>query len=196
MEKDLFRGQLVRLGSESPEAWAKAFSRWARDVEYMRLLDSDPARLRSEKTIREWMEKELLERKEWTAYFFAIRTLKEDQLIGFVGLNSIQWHHGDAWVGIGIGEREYWGKGYGTDAMRLILRYAFTELNLYRVSLGVFEYNPRALRSYQKAGFVVEGRVRQALLRDGRRWDWIVMGILREEWEQQGQTSLDQSNWD
>lgn len=189
METDLFRGQLVRLGSENPEVWAEAFSRWAQDAEYMRLLDSEPARLRSAKTIKDWLEKEM-EKREWSAYLFSIRTLNEDRLIGFVDLNGIQWHHGDAWVGIGIGEREYWGKGYGTDAMRLILRYAFSELNLYRVSLGVFEYNPRAVRSYQKAGFKIEGRVRQALLRDGRRWDWIVMGILKEEWERSGELSL------
>jgi RimJ/RimL family protein N-acetyltransferase len=86
-------------------------------------------------------------------------------------------------VGIGIGEREYWGKGYGKDAMRIMLRYAFMELNLHRVSLNVYEYNPRAIRSYEKAGFTVEGRQRQALNRDGRRWDMIYMGSLREEWK-------------
>jgi RimJ/RimL family protein N-acetyltransferase len=67
--------------------------------------------------------------------------------------------------------------------MRIILRYAFTELNLHRVSLDTFEYNPRAIRSYEKAGFKIEGRVRQLLNREGRRWDVIYMGILREEWE-------------
>ncbi len=86
-------------------------------------------------------------------------------------------------MGIGLGERKYWSKGYGTDAMRIILRYAFTELNLHRVSLDTFEYNPRAIRSYEKAGFKIEGRVRQLLNREGRRWDVIYMGILREEWE-------------
>jgi RimJ/RimL family protein N-acetyltransferase len=66
--------------------------------------------------------------------------------------------------------------------MRLALGFAFMELNLHRVSLNVFEYNPRAVRSYEKAGFHVEGRQRQALLRNGKRWDAIEMGILREEW--------------
>ena len=66
-----------------------------------------------------------------------------------------------------------------------LLRFAFTELNLRRVSLTVYEYNPRAIRSYEKAGFVVEGRVRQCLNRDGRRWDMLCMGILKEAWEQQ-----------
>lgn len=87
-------------------------------------------------------------------------------------------------MGIGIGEREYWSKGYGTDAMNVILRFAFDELNLYRISLNVFEYNQRAIRSYEKVGFVVEGREREFLRRGGRRWDMIFMGLLREEWAQ------------
>ena len=66
--------------------------------------------------------------------------------------------------------------------MQVLLRYAFDELNLYRVTLNTFEYNPRAIRSYEKAGFKVEGRVRKYLNREGRRWDVIFMGILAEEW--------------
>ena len=85
--------------------------------------------------------------------------------------------------GIGLGERNYWGNGYGTDAMQIMLRYAFRELNLHRVSLDVFEYNPRALHSYEKAGFQIEGRRRKMVQRDGRRYDMIFMGILREAWE-------------
>jgi RimJ/RimL family protein N-acetyltransferase len=66
--------------------------------------------------------------------------------------------------------------------MNVLLRFAFTEVNLKRVSLGVFEYNPRAIRSYEKAGFRLEGRLRSLLHREGRRWDNLFMGILREEW--------------
>ncbi|MCJ7660780.1 MAG: GNAT family N-acetyltransferase [Anaerolineales bacterium] len=99
-------------------------------------------------------------------------------------MDGVHWSHGDSSVGIGIGEREYWSKGYGTDAMNVILRFAFDELNLYRISLNVFEYNQRAIRSYEKVGFVVEGREREFLRRAGRRWDMIFMGLLREEWAQ------------
>jgi RimJ/RimL family protein N-acetyltransferase len=66
--------------------------------------------------------------------------------------------------------------------MRVVLRYAFQELNLRRVSLTTYEYNPRAIRSYEKAGFIHEGRARKFLLREGRRWDLLFMGVLREEW--------------
>ena len=90
--------------------------------------------------------------------------------------------HSDAWVGIGIGERDFWSKGYGTDMMKVCLRYAFLELGMQRVALGLHAYNPRALRSYEKAGFQLEGRTRQDVLREGKRTDTLWMGILREEW--------------
>jgi RimJ/RimL family protein N-acetyltransferase len=94
----------------------------------------------------------------------------------------VNWPGRDAFVGLGIGEPEYWNKGYGTDVMNTLLRFAFTEINLRRVTLTVFEYNPRAIRSYEKAGFRHEGRKRQLLNREGKRWDELYMGILREEW--------------
>ena len=150
----------------------------------MRLLETDPARLLSVDKYKEWFEKDLVEEQKNDELFFLIRTLEEDLTIGLIGLDGIQWVHGDAWVGIGLGEREYWGKGYGTDAMRILLRYAFEELNLHRLSLSVFEYNSRAIRSYEKAGFIIEGRARQFLNRDGRRYDMIFMGILRDEWKE------------
>jgi RimJ/RimL family protein N-acetyltransferase len=182
MNTSLFQGHLVRLAAPNPEADAEAMSRWQRDAEFLRLLDSEAARplpVAQNKT-----DMEAIAARE-NSFAFMIRTLADDRVIGFVGLIRLQWTHGDAWLGIGLGDREYWGKGCGTDALRLILRYGFAELNLHRVSLGVFEYNPRAVRSYEKAGFVLEGRTRQDVRRDGRYWDSLWMGILREEWERQ-----------
>ena len=184
MNTQLLQSELVRLAAANSETDAEAMAHWSRDSEYARQLDSDPACPQSVKhakeDIQKWMENESPDN-----FGFMIRTLADGRLIGFIGLDGIHWTHGDTFVGIGIGDAEYRGNGYGTDAMRVILRYAFTELNLHRVSLDVFEYNPRAIRSYEKAGFVVEGRQRQALNRDGRRWDVIYMGILREDWERQ-----------
>ena len=178
----LLEGELVRLVAADSEADAELLVRWWRDSEYQRLQDSSAARPGStnqaKQDIRDWMEHE-----KPNGYAFMIRTLSQQRPIGSVELDGIRWSSGDCFVGIGIGEREYWGNGYGTDAMRVILRYAFAELNLHRVSLDVFEYNPRAIRSYEKAGFVFEGRLRQWMRRDGRRWDFVYMGILREEWE-------------
>jgi len=183
MSANLFTGDLVRLSAEDPQQMADAFARWNQDTEYYRLLDTDPAHLWSAKKIKEWFEKDI-ETDSPTYVFFSVRTLADDRLIGFVAFEGIDWANRDTFVAIGIGERDCWGKGYGTDAMRLMLRYGFSELNLHRISLSVFEYNPRAIRSYEKCGFNHEGRVRHCILRDGKRWDMLYMGILRTEWEQ------------
>ena len=184
MSTNIFQGEMVRLVSEDSDVVADHFSRWSRDTEYWSLQAANPSILYSVKKREGLLEKGLLmERADM--FFFMIRTLEGDRLIGEMGLEGVQWSHGDTFVGISIGEREYWGKGYGTDAMRVILRYAFIELNLHRVSLNVFEYNQRAIRSYEKVGFIYEGRVRQFLKRFGQRWDLIHMGILREQWEKE-----------
>jgi RimJ/RimL family protein N-acetyltransferase len=182
--QDIFRGELVRLAAANPEELGPLYSRWDRDSLRARLLDSEPHVLYSGKAIQTWIEKEQEKQKD-TIHSFAIRTLADDRVIGEVGLGGIRWIHGDAFVGIGLGDRDDWNKGYGTDAMRLILRYAFLELNLHRVTLSVFEYNPRAIRSYEKAGFKEEGRLREAVRREGRYWDEVFMGVLRPEWMKQ-----------
>ena len=179
MNENLLRGELVRLTTEEPETLARLESQWSVNSEYSRLLDWDPARRLSVKNFQKWIEKHY---ENEANYAFTIRTMADDRIIGGIGLEGIRWTHRDCFVGIGLGEREFWGKGYGTDAMRIILRYAFTELNLLRVTLDVFEYNQRGVRSYEKAGFVYEGRARGLIMREGRRWDVIYMGILREDW--------------
>jgi RimJ/RimL family protein N-acetyltransferase len=151
----------------------------------MRLLDTDPPRMPSEKKWKEWFEKDL-EKSSPNELFFSISPLGSHEMIGFIGLFDLYMQHGDALVAIAMGDPQYWGKGYGTDAMRVLLRYSFKELNLRKVGLIVFEYNQRAIRSYEKAGFVHEGRVRGAILREGRRYDFLYMGVLREEWLAQG----------
>jgi RimJ/RimL family protein N-acetyltransferase len=178
--KELFRGDLVRLTAEEPEATARAEVRWQRDSEFVRLADSQ-MEIASERRIKEWIEKQIEKGPQPGRYPFRIRTLVDDRLIGFLGL-GVDLIHSEAMVGIGIGERDAWNKGYGTDAMRICLRYAFLELGIQRVSLGVFEYNSRAQRSYEKAGFRLEGRTRKDVLREGKRFDTLWMGILREEW--------------
>ena len=182
--KDIFAGTLVRLSAFDAEEMSKAFTRWDLNSEYMRLLNSSPGPMRSAKSLAKWMEKEFEEISP-SAYYFSIRTLADDKLIGELELEVVNWAGGDAFVGLGIGEPDYWSKGYGTDVMNVLLRFAFTEINLRRVTLTVFEYNPRAIRSYEKAGFRHEGRMRGRLHKEGRRWDMLTMGILREEWMEQ-----------
>jgi RimJ/RimL family protein N-acetyltransferase len=182
--KDIFKGDLVRLSAFDPEELGKAYSNWTRDSELQRLFDSGASRLHSAKSITGFFEKMLKENSP-ASHAFSIRKLDDDRLLGDIGLEVINdWGSRDSFVGLGICNREDWGKGYGTDAMKIMLRFAFTELNLRRVTLTVFEYNPRAIRSYEKAGFRHEGRQRGALLRDGKRWDLLYMSILAEEWKE------------
>lgn len=173
-----FTGELVRLNAYDPEKDTEVMARWNLNSEYQQLSDSGPARLWTPKQMKEWFEKHLDE-----IYGFTIRTIEDDRVIGMVDLAGIDWLSGNCWVGIGIGDREYWGKGYGSEAMKLILRFGFEQLNLKRVSLTVFEYNQRAYRSYIKCGFKEEGRLRQWMQRSGERSDLVFMGILREEWD-------------
>ena len=182
MDDNLLRGRLVRLAAEDPETFATGLSRWWQDSEFHRLLNYHASPMFSPRHVREWLEKEM-EKTPLEFYLFGIRGLEDDKLLGFVDLSRPS-HSGNCWVGIGLGERDHWGKGYGTDAMRVALRFGFMELNLQRVTLNVFDYNSRGVRSYEKAGFEVEGRVREFILRDGVRHDIIYMGILREKWLQ------------
>ena len=179
---NLLHGQLVRLAAADSETDAETLARWSRDSEYQRLLDSEAFVPRSVKQVKQGIA-EWLEHERPDSFGFMIRTLADDRLIGFIGLGGINWNNGDGFIGIGIGETELWGKGYGMDAMRVLLRFAFDELNLHRVSLSVYAYNPRAIRSYEKVGFKIEGRARRVANRDGQRSDEVFMGILREEWE-------------
>lgn len=114
-------------------------------------------------------------------YSFAIETI-EGAYIGGCGINTVDWKNSTCIIGIFIGDKEYWGKGYGSDAMRLLIRFIFEEMNLNRIQLNVYDFNKRAIKSYEKCGFVEEGRLRQSLFKKGRYHDEIVMGLLREEY--------------
>lgn len=175
---DVLTGHLTRLTAVNPDTDAEIIARWSGDSEFWRLAHTDPAYPAPAKTVKRELEARPIDQPR-----FAIRTLADDRLIGLLGLYTIFPAQREAFMGIQIGERAYWGNGYGTDALRVLLRYAFDELNLYRISLSVLEGNERAMRSYEKCGFRYEGRERQVWVYDGRRWDEIYMGLLRDEWE-------------
>lgn len=185
MVSDMLKGTLVRLAAVEPKELAEGAVRWNQDSEYQRLSMIEPAHQISVKRLTEWAEKDQ-EKDPPAFYYFAIRTLDDDRMVGSCELGGDIFPHGEAFVGIGIGGREDWNKGYGTDAMRVLLRYAFNELSLRRVALSVLENNTRGIRSYEKAGFVREGTTRGMTLREGQRWNDVIMGILREEWLTKG----------
>jgi RimJ/RimL family protein N-acetyltransferase len=125
----------------------------------------------------EWIKRNAISNSNLT---FAIEI--DGKLIGTAGLKDIDWINRCAEYGIAIYIPDYWNKGIGTEVTQLMLRYAFEYLNLNRVWLRVFENNPRALRVYEKCGFITEGRERQRRYYKGNYWDVIHMSILAEEY--------------
>jgi RimJ/RimL family protein N-acetyltransferase len=102
-------------------------------------------------------------------------------LVGSTGFHAVDWKSRWGEVGIVIGRKDLWGHGYGTDALRTLVRWGFRQLNLNRVFLRVDDDNARAIRSYEKIGFVHEGRLRQDRYHAGRYQDTLLMGILRDD---------------
>lgn len=115
-------------------------------------------------------------------YVLGIVVRNGDRLIGSVGLHGVHPVNRSATLGVMIGDKAYHGKGFGTEAVRLMVRYGFEELNLNRIALHVFAHNFRAIGCYQKAGFVHEGCLRQALYRSGQFVDEYLFAILRKDW--------------
>jgi RimJ/RimL family protein N-acetyltransferase len=112
---------------------------------------------------------------------FSILELETNRLIGTCSLMDINPVNGIATLGIGIGEPECLGKGYGTEAVKLLVEYGMFFLNLHNIKLEVFGFNPRAMRAYEKAGFSLVGRRRAAYVLGGERYDDIIMDITRDE---------------
>ena len=107
---------------------------------------------------------------------------RSDRLLGTCAFSQLDGENGSALFHITIGEKDAWGQGFGTEATRLMLEHAFERLRLHRIGLSVFAFNERAIRSYRRAGFVIEGRAREAIRRDGRWWDEVEMSILDSDW--------------
>ena len=180
----LFRGRLVRLAAFDPDADAGPFAAWHDDAGYLRLSGDDVAKPMGAAEARSVLEAWA---RGWPeSVTFAVRTLADDRLVGLARLYDIIWTNGHAILGLSIPAPDDRGKGSGRDALDLILRYGFDELGLHRIWLDVMAYNERAIRLYASAGFREEGRLREHLHRDGRRWDVVLMGILRDEFERPG----------
>jgi RimJ/RimL family protein N-acetyltransferase len=110
-----------------------------------------------------------------------IETL-EGRPVGHVGLLDVDPHHFRVELAITIGEKDAWSRGYGTDAIRAVLRHAFEDLGLRRIDLHTDADNARGIRCYKKCGFVHEGVMRERRLRYGKPLDMVVMGALKDEW--------------
>ena len=111
------------------------------------------------------------------------------RLIGNSGFLDFDWVARTAEVGIMIGDKTVWDQGYGTETMNLILRHGFGTLNLNRIFLRVHAENKRAIHTYEKVGFVHEGRMRQGVYKHGKYFDVLFMSVLREEWDARNKES-------
>lgn len=155
------------------------FTAWLNDLEVTRNLNLavHNVSLVSEKAAIERLAQE---------HAYTIVDIEKDEPIGSVGLNNIDATQRRCMIGIFIGNKDYWGKGYGTEAMRLLLGYAFDYLNMHNVMLSAFEFNDRARACYRKVGFKEIGRRREARIKEGRFYDEILMDLLEEEFRQRG----------
>lgn len=170
----MIEGEKVKLRAIEREDIPR-FVRWLNDRELLGYLARYMPLSKAEE--ERWFERQL---EDESSRIFAIET-REGVHIGNIGLHKIDWKNGHAELGIFIGEKEVWGQGYGTDAILALLDFAFNEMNLHRVHLHVLASNQRAIRCYEKCGFVLEGTEREAVFRGGRYHDQLIMGILREE---------------
>lgn len=129
-----------------------------------------------------------MEHKKWfenricdaTGKMFGIEDKFTGELIGVIGLKSIDFINRNAELYIYIGDKNYWGEGLGTEATKLLISFAFNELNLHRIYLMVFSYNTRAIKSYEKVGFKKEGIMRESIYKAGKYHDKIFMGIINK----------------
>jgi len=179
----LFEGSDIRFGPIDYEKDPEIESKWTHNAEFMRLYEIEPARPMSVAIVKkqyEKLEKRIEENKN--LYHFTIRARADDRLIGKAVIQRVEWANGNCSIRLGIGAAEDRRKGYGTQALKMLLRFVFAELNLFRVTAYVPEYNEGATALLNNFGFVEEVRRRQALERDGRRWDLFVFGLLKDEW--------------
>jgi RimJ/RimL family protein N-acetyltransferase len=125
---------------------------------------------------------QMLAQQGKTLYAFAVCPLGESRAIGNVSLRDIDRENGSAELAVVIVDRAYQGRGYGTDAVGCIVDFGFGEQRLERIFLHVFDYNQRARRSYEKAGFQVDATLRRARFHHGQHHDVLLMSILRNDW--------------
>lgn len=181
----MFEGDLICLAPIDYEKDAEIESRWTHDLDFLRRLGERPARPLSPAQLKkryEKIEKDMDEKR--SGYYFTIRLREDERMVGFVQVYWIDWPHGSGHVRIGIGDPQDRGRGYGAQAMQMVLNLAFNELNFHRLSASVLEDNPDGLRFLRRLGFVEEVRRRQALVRQGQRLDIIHLGMLQSEWSQ------------
>jgi len=170
-------GSRVVLRRHVPEN-ISAFLRWYADPEIARLARYQATPMRPEEIQRFFTARVV----GTEALAMAVHEKATDRLVGTCAFSQLDPENGSALYHITIGEQDAWGHGFGTEATQLMLDHAFGTLGLHRIALYVFEFNERAIRAYKRCGFVVEGRSRESIWRDGRWWDEMAMSVIESDW--------------
>lgn len=174
----MYIGEKIRLREYRKEDIELA-QKFVNDPEIKRCLTTQVPFLFTYEDELRWYEK-ISGTKE--TYNFAIESLEDGKYLGGCGINSIDWKNSYVIVGIFIGNKEYLGKGYGTDAMKTLMKFIFEQMNIHKIKLKVLSFNKRAIKSYEKCGFKIEGILREENFKDGRYYDEFEMGILKDEY--------------
>jgi diamine N-acetyltransferase len=175
----VFYGERIRLRRDE-RTDIPLFAQWLNDPEVRRYLSMNlPVSLANEEG---WFENMLKRPSEEQPFAIEIREGDGWRLIGNCGFFEIDWRARSSEVGLFIGDKSCWNKGYGTEVMRLLLQIGFGTLNLNRIFLRVDQDNRGGVRAYEKAGFVHEGCFRQGTYQDGEYRDLLFMSVLRSEW--------------
>lgn len=173
--KGFLEGDRIYLRSVSPDDANEKYCRWMNDSSVNKYLESRffPHSL---ETLRDYIKTKLGDTEN---PFFAIILKADDRHIGNIKLGPINTIHRLADIGIMIGEKDCWGKGYATEAIRLVADYAFNTLNLHKVTAGFYETNTQSLKAFIKAGFVQEGIRKSHCFCDGKYVDDIIVGLIK-----------------
>jgi RimJ/RimL family protein N-acetyltransferase len=174
---EVLDGRLVTLRRHAP-ANLVAFLRWYADPEIARLARYQQTPMRQDEIERFFAARAVGPE----ALSLAVHERASGRLIGTCAFSQLDADNGSALYHITIGEADAWGRGFGTEATQLMVDHAFGSLGLHRIGLFVFEFNERAIRAYRRSGFVVEGRSRESVWRDGQWWDELAMSILASDW--------------
>ncbi|WP_018962792.1 GNAT family N-acetyltransferase [Coprothermobacter platensis] len=174
----MLSGHFVRLRAYEREDLEKARAIYNDPEVNMYLRPDIPFPLKAEDEIR-WYESQ--NPYGSGSYSFAIERLEDRQYLGSCGIDTVDWKNSHASVGLFL-DKLYWNKGYGTDALSTLVDFCFQEMNLHKVYLYVFAYNQRAIHTYEKIGFKIDGTLRENVFKNGKYQDELVMSVLRNEW--------------
>ncbi|MFC7322082.1 GNAT family N-acetyltransferase [Halobacillus campisalis] len=183
----MLKGEIVELRPVSREDLAHLY-RWANDEKLTQQGSGSSAALQNnnpKEAIEAHYENNLTSHDMWThGKVFIVYTLATDEVIGKCDFRQVNPITRSAEIGLNIGERSFWGKGYGQDIIKTMLKHLFYTLNVRRVQLDTWSGNHQAIRLYEKCGFKHEGKLRQNEFIDGEYYDTVLMGLLREEYKE------------